>query len=376
MPDMNFKIWIISHIDFLSLRENYHRLEYSYRDKIKIGDTFVGIDEPCYIVAEIGINHNGKLPMAKRLIDVAVDAGANAVKFQKRSLKDLYKSDVLTDPNLYSQGVEILINVLKEIEFDELQYREIVEYCKEKKISFLCTPWDKPSVDFLEKFEVSAYKIASADMTNLPLIDYVSKTKKPIIISTGMSTMDEIEKTVNFVKKREIPFVLLHCNSTYPAPVDSLNLSLIDVLKTKFSIPVGYSGHEPGIIPSLAAANMDAVLIERHITLDRTMEGIDQAASLEPDEFKNLVKYIRESEVARGQPIKRMTRGEILQREVLGKSVVCSSDIDIGDIFSENNVEIKGPARGLSAQFYYDILGKKSTRKIKKGQYLLAIDLK
>jgi N-acetylneuraminate synthase len=351
-------------------------LEYSFRDKIKIDNTLIGIGEPCYIIAEIGINHNGKLPIAKRLIDVAVESGANAVKFQKRSLRNLYKSDVLDDPNSDSQGVEILINILKEVEFDESQYREIKEYCKEKKISFLCTPWDTPSVDFLEKFGVAAYKISSADMTNLPLIDYVSKTKKPIIISTGMSTMDEIERTVNFVKKREIPFVLLHCNSTYPAPIDSLNLSLMDILKTKFNVPIGYSGHEPGIIPSLAAANMGAVLIERHITLDRTMEGIDQAASLEPNEFKNLVKYIRESEVARGRPIKKMTRGEILQREVLGKSVICSTDIDIGDIFSENNLEVKSPAKGLSAQFFYDILGKRSSRKIKKGQYILVNDLK
>lgn len=351
-------------------------MEYSFRDKIKIDNTLIGIGEPCYIIAEIGINHNGKLPIAKRLIDVAVESGANAVKFQKRSLRNLYKSDVLDDPNSDSQGVEILINILKEVEFDESQYREIKEYCKEKKISFLCTPWDTPSVDFLEKFGVAAYKISSADMTNLPLIDYVSKTKKPIIISTGMSTMDEIERTVNFVKKREIPFVLLHCNSTYPAPIDSLNLSLMDILKTKFNVPIGYSGHEPGIIPSLAAANMGAVLIERHITLDRTMEGIDQAASLEPNEFKNLVKYIRESEVARGRPIKKMTRGEILQREVLGKSVICSTDIDIGDIFSENNLEVKSPAKGLSAQFFYDILGKRSSRKIKKGQYILVNDLK
>lgn len=351
-------------------------MKYSFEDKVRIGNTLVGISEPCYIIAEIGINHNGKVPLAKKLIDVAVEAGVSAVKFQKRNLESIYKNDVLINPNLDSQGLEILIKVLKEVEFNESEYEEIIEYCKKKQIPFLCTPWDKPSVDFLERFKVPAYKIASADMTNLPLIDYVSKTKKPLIISTGMSTINEIEKTVNFVKKHDIPFILLHCNSTYPSPVELLNLSLIPMLRAKFDVPVGYSGHEPGIIPSLAAANMHAVLIERHITLDKTMEGIDQAASLEPNEFKTLVKYIRESEKAQGEAIKKMTRGEILQREVLGKSIICSSDIHEGDIFSEQNIEVKGPAKGLSPQYYFDILGKKSTRNIKKGQYLLLIDLK
>jgi N-acetylneuraminate synthase len=213
-------------------------------------------------------------------------------------------------------------------------------------------------------------------MTNFPLIDYISKTKKPLIVSTGMSNMDEIERTVSFIKKKNVPFILLHCNSTYPSPTELLNISLIDVLRTKFDVPVGYSGHEQGIIPSLAAANMGSVVIERHITLDKTMEGIDQAASLEPTEFKNLVTYIRESERAKGLPIKKMTRGEILQREVLGKSILSSTDIEIGDVFSENNLEVKGPAKGLSPQYYFDLLGKKSTRKIKKGQYLLPSDLK
>lgn len=351
-------------------------MEYSFKNRIQIGNSFVGITEPCYVIAEIGINHNGKVPLAKKLIDVAVEAGANAVKFQKRSLEDLYKKDVLDNPNLDSQGLEILINVLKEVEFTESEYEEIVEYCKMKNIPFLCTPWDKPSVDFLNKFQIPAFKIASADMTNFPLIHHVCKAKKPIIISTGMATLEEIERTVNFVKKENTPFVMLHCNSTYPSPVELLNLNLIDFLRSKFDVLVGYSGHEQGIIPSLAAANIGAVIIERHITLDRTMEGIDQAASLEPEEFKNLIKYIRESEKAKGEPVKKMTRGEVLQREVLGKSIICSSDIEKGEIFSENNIEVKGPAKGLSPQYYFDILGKKSQRKIKKGEYIIVHDLK
>ncbi len=351
-------------------------MEYSYKNKIEIDGTLIGYDKPCYIIAEIGINHNGDLLMAKKLIDVAVEAGANAVKFQKRHLESLYQKEILENPSLDSQGTEILIDVLNEVEFQENDFKNIVKYCKEKKITFLCTPWDIPSVDFLEQFNVSAYKIASADMTNFPLLQHISKTKKPMIISTGMSNMDEIEKTVNFVKKENIPFLLLHCNSTYPSPIELLNLSLIPVLREKFDVPIGYSGHESVIIPTVTAANIGAVIVERHITLDKTMEGLDQASSLEPDELKKLIQYIRESEKAKGTPIKKMTRGETLQREVLGKSIVCSSDIRENEIFSEKNIEVKTPARGLSPQYYYELIGKKSSRTIKKGEYLQLDDLK
>ena len=343
-------------------------------NSIEIDNVLIGKNNPCYIIAEIGINHNGKLDLAKQLIDVAVSAEANAVKFQKRSLNQLYKNDLLNDPNLESQGFEILIGVLKEVEFGEDEYQQIIEYCKEKNITFLCTPWDAESVDFLEKFNVPAYKIASADMTNFPLLKYVCSKNKPMIISSGMSKMDEIEKTVEFLKNQQANFVLLHCNSTYPSPIDLLNLELIPVLSEKFQVPIGYSGHEPDIIPTLTASNLGAVVVERHITLDRTMEGIDQSASLEPEEFSTLVKYIRDSEKAKGKPIKRMTRGEILQREVLGKSLVCKTDIQKNEEFSEKNIDVKGPARGLSPQ-YYEILGKKSKRQIKKGDYIQTDDL-
>lgn len=351
-------------------------MEYNYKNQIEIDGVVVGYDKPCYVIAEIGINHNGDLSLAKKLIDVAVDAGVNAVKFQKRHLESIYQKEILENPTLDSQGTEILIDVLNEVEFREDEFKDIVKYCKEKKITFLCTPWDIPSVDLLEHLNVPAFKIASADMTNFPLLHHISKTKKPMIISTGMSNMDEIEKTVGYVKKQNVPFLLLHCNSTYPSPVELLNLNLIPVLREKFNVPVGYSGHESVIAPSIAAVNMGAVVIERHITLDKTMKGLDQAASLEPQELKILVQYIREAEKAMGMPIKKMTRGEILQREVLGKSIVCSSAIQKGEVFSEKNIEVKTPARGLSPQYYYELIGKKSHRTIKRGEYLQLDDLK
>jgi N-acetylneuraminate synthase len=345
------------------------------QNNIIIDGTSIGNSQKCYVIAEIGINHNGKLDIAKKLIDVAVEAGANAIKFQKRNLKDLYREDALNDPNIESQGFEILLQVLKEVEFNEKEYRQIVDYCNKKKITFLCTPWDKQSVDFLEKFNVSAYKVASADMTNFPLIRYIAKTGKPIIISTGMSTMDEIKNTVDFLKKENSSFILLHCNSTYPAPVEQLNLELIPTLKEKFKVPVGYSGHEQNIIPTLTATNMGACVVERHITLDKKMEGIDQSVSLNPDEFSKLIKYIRESEKAKGISHKKITRGEILQREILSKSIICKKDINEGEVFLEDNIEVKGPAKGISPQHYFEILGKKTHRKLKKGQYIQSDDL-
>jgi len=346
-----------------------------HNNEINIDNKAIGTDQPCYIIAEIGVNHNGNLSLAKKLIDAAIEAGADAVKFQKRNLESLYRKESLENPNSESQGFEILLAELKEIELSKKDYFDIVSYCKEKKITFLCTPWDTPSVDFLEELETSVYKIASGDMTNFPLIKYISKTRKPMIISTGMSKIEEIEKMVSFVKTLNTQFVLLHANSTYPSPIESLNVSLIPEYKKKFNVQIGFSDHETGIIGSLTAANMGAVIIERHITLDKKMKGLDHSSSLEPNEFKELVTMIRLSEKAKGKPIKKMTRAEVLQREVVSKSIVCMSDIDEGELFSENNMEVKGPEKGLSAQYFFDIIGKKSPRKIKKGEYLLEEDM-
>ena len=342
---------------------------------IKIEGVDIGKEYPCYIIAEIGVNHNGKLSLAKKLIDASIESGVNAVKFQKRDLKSLYRKESLENPNSESQGFEILLAELQEVELTKNDYLEIIDYCKKKKITFLCTPWDMPSVDFLEELDIVAYKISSGDMTNFPLIKYVSKTRKPMIISTGMSKIEEIEKMVSFVKEQNIPFVILHANSTYPSPIESLDLNLIPEFRKKFDLLVGFSGHEIGIIGSITAANMGAVIIERHITLDKTMKGLDHSSSLEPNEFKEMVSLIRLSEKAKGKPIKKMTRAEVLQREVVSKSIVCVLDICKGEIFSDKNIEAKGPEKGLSAQYFFDIIGKKSPRDIKCGEYVLEEDM-
>jgi sialic acid synthase SpsE len=350
-------------------------LKYSKDQEITIDNFTIGNFKPCYVIAEIGVNHNGKLDLAKQLIDESINAGANAVKFQKRHLQSIYREESLENPNSESQGFEILLAELKEVELSQSDYYKIAEYCKEREITFLCTPWDKTSVDFLEKLETSAYKISSGDMTNFPLIKYISKTKKPIIISTGMSKIEEIEKMVYFVKMQNISFILLHANSTYPSPIESLNVSLIPEYEKKFDVPIGFSDHEIGIVGSLTAVNMGAVIIERHITLDKKMKGLDHSSSLEPKEFKEMVDMIRLSEKAKGRPIKKMTRAEVLQREVVSKSIICISDIDEDELFSDNNMDVKGPEKGLSSQYFFDMIGRKSPRKIKKGEYLLEEDM-
>ncbi len=344
-------------------------------DEIIIDDKKIGLNQPCYIIAEIGVNHNGKFDLAIKLIDHAIESGADAVKFQKRNLESLYRKESLDNPNSESQGFEIMLNELKNLELSKEEYIKIDDYCKEGKITFLCTPWDIPSVDFLEQIKTSAYKIASGDMTNFPLIKYISKLKKPMIISTGMSKLEEIEKMINFVKLQNIPFIILHANSTYPSPIDALNLKLIPYYFDKFHVLVGLSDHETGILGSITAANMGAVLIERHITIDKNMKGLDHLSSLEPKEFKEMVDQIRLSEIAKGKAVKKMSRGEVLQREVVSKSLICSKNIEFGEIFSEMNIEAKGPEKGLSAQYYFDILGKKSNRKLMKDEYLLDEDL-
>ena len=247
-------------------------------DVIKIGDRLVGEDQPTYIIAEIGVNHNGILPLAIELIDAAVSVGADAVKFQKRNLEKLYAKKYLDDANSGEKTLRYLLPILQQVELPDEAFFEIVDYCREKGITFMCSAFDEESADFIDQLDVPAYKVASADMTNLPLLDHLVKKRKPLIISTGMSRMDEVEYSVNFLKSRQAEFALLHCNSTYPASFEDINLSFMERLK-EFNVPVGYSGHERGIAVSTVASAMGACIIERHITLDRTMDGPDQSAS-------------------------------------------------------------------------------------------------
>ena len=263
-----------------------------------INNKTIGNGCPCYIICEIGINANSSIDIAKQLIDVAKSAGCNAVKFQKRTIELQYTPEELAQPRISPFGTTNG-DLKRALEFDYKAYQEIDRYCKEIGITWLASAWDKPSVDFLEQFDVPAYKIPSARNNNIELIEYIKKTGKPIIMSTGMATFEEIKNiALNMVIDK---LALLVCTGSYPARISDLHLNRIDTLRTLFPRNViGYSGHEIGIWPTFAAVVMGAKIIERHITLDRTMYGSDQAASLEPLALQKLVREIRDFEIAAG----------------------------------------------------------------------------
>ena len=315
--------------------------------EIKIGDRLVGDGHPAYVIAEIGVNHNGILDYAFQLIDAAVRAGADAVKFQKRNLEKLYPAKYLQNSNIGEKNLNYLLPILQKVELSDEDYYRLVDYCQKKDITFLCSTFDEDSVDFVDKLGVPAFKTASADMINLPLLDYLAKKKKPLIASTGMSRWDEVVVTVDFLKERQVAFALLHCNSAYPASFDDINLRFMEQLR-QFGVPVGYSGHERGIAVSTVASALGACIIERHITLDRTMDGPDHAASLEPQGFSKMVRDIRQVAQAMGTgKEKYFTMGEILNREVLAKSLVATRRIEPGDEITRETITVKGPGQGL-----------------------------
>jgi N-acetylneuraminate synthase len=343
--------------------------------EIQIGNRLIGNGHPTYIIAEIGVNHNGIPQLAFELIDIAVDAGADAVKFQKRNLKTLYPKKYLDNVNAGEKSLRYLLPILQKVELPESTYQEIAKYCQKKGITFLCSPFDKESADFLETLEVPAYKVASADLTNLPLIDHLAKKKKPLILSTGMSRPDEVDFTVKFLKERNVQFALLHCNSTYPAAFEDINLRYMDQLR-KYDVPVGYSGHERGIAVSMVAAALGANILERHITLDRAMDGPDHAASLEPQGFKKMVRDIHLVTLALGTGEEKFfSRGEILNRESLAKSLVAARQIEPGEILTDQMITVKGPGLGLSPQRYPELLGKQAERAIEEDEPFVESDL-
>ena len=327
-----------------------------------------------FIIAEIGNNHNGSFERAIEMIDKVVEMGADCAKFQMRNMSEVYRSKSLTSSG-EDLGTEYIIDLLKTFELDINEQKKISDYCKEKGILYMCTPWDLKSVDILESFNVPAYKVASADLTNIPLISKLIRTKKQLILSTGMSTEAEIKITVDFLNKNNADFILLHCNSTYPAPLHDINLNWINQLK-KIHNKVGYSGHERGINVSLAAVALGAKVIERHFTLDRNMEGPDHAASLEFNEFSNLIAGIREIEISLGKSKKRiLSQGEMINRENLSKSLVASRDLKKNEIISENDIKVLSPGQGLSPQNFESLVGIKLKRDVGFEDYFFKSDL-
>lgn len=278
--------------------------------KVKVGNRFIGDREPVYIIAEIGINHNGSIELAKKLIDGAVFAGCDAVKFQKRTPELCVPKDQWNIERDTPWGRITYIEYRHKVEFTRDQYAEINNYCKQKGIDWFASPWDEEALEFLEEFEPVVYKLASASLTDEDLLRKMKSTGRPIMLSTGMSTMEEIEEAVNILGIDNL--LIAQSTSTYPCKLEELNLNVIRTYKEKFpGVPVGYSGHETGLAPTLAAIALGATFIERHITLDRAMWGTDQAASVEIGGMFRLVKDIRDIEKALGDGIKKVYDSEL-----------------------------------------------------------------
>lgn len=281
---------------------------------VRIGDRMIGSGAPCFVVAEIGINHNGDVALAKKLIDAAVAAGCDMVKFQKRTVDVVFTPEELARPRDTPFG-PTNGDLKRALELGETEYREIDEHCRGKGIPWCASCWDEGSVDFIERFQPPCYKIASACLTDVGLLQRHAATGRPIVLSTGMSTLEEIDRAVDVLGTDRL--VLLHCTSTYPSAIEELNLKAIPVLQERYAVPVGYSGHEVGLATSVAAVVMGACMVERHITLDRAMWGSDQAASVEPHGFARLVRDIRAVEKAAGDGVKRVYDSEVPVRDKL-----------------------------------------------------------
>lgn len=283
----------------------------AFYKKIKIGNFEIG--SRTFIIAEIGINHNGDIEIAKKLIDKAKEAGADAVKFQKKTPELCVPEDQKKKPKETPWGHMTYLEYKERMELSSIEYGVIDQYCKDKGIMWFASPWDTRSVDFLEQFKVPCYKIASPSLTDDKLLKKVKETKKPIILSTGMSTLKQIDHAVKILGKDNL--ILMHCNSSYPSKYEEINLKVINTLQGRYNVPVGYSGHETGLFPSAASVMLGAVAVERHITLDRTMWGTDHAGSVEPQGFEMLVRDIRKADIIQGDGKKRVYPSEKILME-------------------------------------------------------------
>jgi sialic acid synthase SpsE/sugar phosphate isomerase/epimerase len=330
---------------------------------------------PAYIIAEIGNNHNGSLALAKKLVDSAKATGADCAKFQYRDLGALYRS-TSDASHAHDLGAEYTLDLLDRFQLSEAEMFEIFTYCDAIGITPMCTPWDSGSLKSLQKYNLPGYKVASADLTNHPFLEELSLTGKPLIISTGMARESEIRDTIRFLNQLHVEYALLHCNSTYPAPFKDINLRYLTKLKTLTDGPVGYSGHERGADVAVAAVAMGATIVEKHFTLDKSMEGNDHKVSLLPDEFTRLVQAIRNVEAALGTSQRVLSQGEMMNRENLAKSLVATADFKKGDVITRDKISIKSPGQGLQPMRRPELVGKKANRDIKAGDFFFESDLK
>lgn len=345
---------------------------------IQIGNKEIGDGAPVFIIAEAGVNHNGDLETALRLVDAAAEAGADAVKFQT------FQAERLTTCNASkaayqketTSAEESQQTMLKRLELNEEQHREIMNYCQQRGIIFLSTPFDFESAQLLAQLDIPVFKLSSGDLTNLPFLLTIAKNQKPMIISSGMANLGEIEEAVQEIKQTgNNRLVLLHCVSSYPASYAETNLRAMATLKAAFGLPVGYSDHTLGTEVPLAAVALGACVIEKHFTLDKNAAGPDHRASLEPGELKVMVQGIRNLEMAMGDGIKRCMSSEEESRLLARKSVVAAMDLLQGTVLTEAHLTLKRPGNGLSPKFFSSVLGRKIKHDLEKDHQILLEDL-
>ncbi|MBW3019079.1 N-acetylneuraminate synthase family protein [Candidatus Woesearchaeota archaeon] len=358
---------------------------------INIAGRQVGEGAPCFIIAEAGVNHNGDIRLAKKLIDAAVEAKVDAVKFQTFIAEEevTQKTPKADYQSKNSEADESYQDMIKKLELDETDHRILRDYCREKGIIFLSTPSEEKSAEMLNRLGVEAFKIGSNDIVTLPMLIKIAGYGKPMIMSRGMATKQEIEEAICAVRSEgNNDIIILHCTSNYPSKACDLNLSAINQLKKEFDVLVGYSDHSEGLDAPVIAALLGAVVIEKHITLDRTLPGPDQSFSIDPAELKQMVEEIRAveclSEEERqkkldsienlkeilGNPDIQPIASEIEMRKCTRKSIVAKSDIKAGDILSLDNIAFKRPAFGIPANKYQDVLGKKTLTNIDKDELI------
>lgn len=345
---------------------------------INIGKHTIGPGYPCFIIAEAGVNHNGEVELAKRMVDAAAEAGADAVKFQT------FQAEKLVSPGTpkadyqirNADSAESHFEMIKRLELGKDAHRQLVAHCGEQDILFLSSPFDEESADFLDELDVAAFKIPSGEITNLPYLTHIARKGKPMIVSTGMATLDEVEEAIRVIREADDPgLILLQCVSNYPALPADVNLRAMETMSRAFGVPVGYSDHTFGNEVAFAAVALGACVVEKHFTLDRNLPGPDHRASVEPADLAALVQGIRAVELALGDGCKRPAPSEVNTAGIVRKSLVVAQDVAAGTVLSEDLIAIKRPGTGLPASMLPFVIGRRTRRDMKKNTLLRLEDL-
>lgn len=325
------------------------------------------------IIAEAGVNHNGSLELAKKLVDVAKECDADIIKFQTSTPEFLVSkfAEKAEYQKITTSSNETQLEMLKKMVLSHREHFELVDYCRKSDIEFVSTPFDLESIEFLKQFNMPFWKIPSGEITNYPYLLQIARTKKPIIMSTGMSDISDIDAAIKVLKENGANDIrLLHCNTEYPTPYEDVNLLVMKTLQNRYGVEVGYSDHTLGIEVSIAAVALGATIIEKHFTLDRNMEGPDHKASLEPDELKKMVKAIRHIELAKGVTEKIVTSSEEKNKNIARKSIVALQRIEAGEKFTEDNITTKRPGNGISPMRWNEVLGKRANRCFEEDELI------